>query len=142
MRNQRRQSSYHRLYAFVLVAVALLALMITLAGKPQPASAQAISGGISQITNSGLRNGIDLSLSSEGARIAFATIVPTITNRFPLTVMTPPTCNPSFAAAANFQIGSRPFSVVVGDFNGDSRQDLATANNDSNSASILLGDGA
>jgi len=72
MRNQRRQSSYHRLYALVLVGVALLALMISLAGKPQPASTQAVSCGVRQITNGGLLSGIDLSLSSDGTRIAFA----------------------------------------------------------------------
>jgi len=69
MRNQRRPSYYHRSYALVLAGVALLALMISLAGKPQPASAQAVSCGVSQITNGGLRTGIDLSLSSDGTRI-------------------------------------------------------------------------
>ena len=31
-----------------------------------------------------------------------------------------------FSAAANFGAGSGPFSVAVGDFNGDGKQDLAS----------------
>ena len=34
-----------------------------------------------------------------------------------------------------------PFSVAVGDFNGDGKQDLAVANQGSDNVSILLGDG-
>ena len=37
-------------------------------------------------------------------------------------------------------VGSHPFSVVVGDFNGDGKQDLATANLDS--VTLLLGNGS
>jgi hypothetical protein len=69
---------------------------------------------------------------------------PTATKTFTLTVTTPAFCTPfTFAAAANFGVGSAsvPYSVAVGDFNGDGRQDLATANGSSN-LSILLGDGA
>ena len=67
----------------------------------------------------------------------------TTTKTFTLTVTTPATCNPvSFAAAANFGAGTNPFSVAVGDFNGDGKQDLAVANEGSNNVSILLGDGA
>ena len=47
-----------------------------------------------------------------------------------------------FSAPTNFTVGDAPFSVAVGDFNGDGRQDLAVANADSDNASILLGDGA
>jgi hypothetical protein len=66
-----------------------------------------------------------------------------ITTAFQLTVTTPATCTPvSFAAAANFGAGTNPQSVAVGDFNGDSQQDLAVANVSSNDVSILLGDGA
>src|ERR1041385_2892571 len=37
---------------------------------------------------------------------------------------------PSFGAARTFDVGSegRPFSVAVGDFNGDGKTDLAVAN--------------
>jgi len=34
-----------------------------------------------------------------------------------------------------------PYSVVIGDFNGDGKQDLAVANFNSNIVSIRLGDG-
>src|SRR5262249_53752260 len=49
---------------------------------------------------------------------------------------------PSFAPAAPVAVGDEPFSVAVGDFNGDGRQDLAVANANSGSVSIRLGDGA
>src|SRR5438034_1024114 len=66
----------------------------------------------------------------------------TATKTFTLTVTTPATCNPvSVAAAANFGAGNAPNSVAVGDFNGDSRQDLAVPNDNSGDVSILLGDG-
>ena len=44
----------------------------------------------------------------------------------------------SFGAATNFGAGSAPRSVAVGDFNGDGKQDLATANQNSNNVSVLL----
>ena len=47
----------------------------------------------------------------------------------------------TFTAAAPAATGSSPRSVAVGDFNGDGRQDLATANANVNSVSVLLGDG-
>ena len=37
--------------------------------------------------------------------------------------------------------GASPFSVAVGDFNLDGKPDLASANQDSNNVTILLGDG-
>jgi hypothetical protein len=62
---------------------------------------------------------------------------------FMLTVTTPATCMPvSFAAAVDYDAGPSPRSVAVGDFNGDSNQDLAVADSGSNNVSILLGDGA
>ena len=66
----------------------------------------------------------------------------TATKTFTLTVTTPVTClSVSFAAATNFGVGDGPTSVAVGDFNGDGKQDLATANQFSHYVSILLGDG-
>src|SRR5438034_809369 len=46
-----------------------------------------------------------------------------------------------FAPATNAGVGTSPFSVALGDFNGDGKQDLATANFTSNNVSILLGTG-
>jgi alpha-tubulin suppressor-like RCC1 family protein len=46
-----------------------------------------------------------------------------------------------FAAHADYAAGTTARSVAVGDFNGDGRQDLATANDDANTLSILLGSG-
>ena len=54
---------------------------------------------------------------------------PTATKTFALTVTTPATCpQVSFATSGIFGVGYYPTSVVVGDFNGDGKQDLATAN--------------
>src|SRR6266849_2455137 len=41
----------------------------------------------------------------------------------------------------NFATGNGPVSVAVGDFNGDGRQDLAVANQNSNDVSVLVGNG-
>ncbi|NJK68259.1 MAG: VCBS repeat-containing protein [Microcoleus sp. SU_5_3] len=45
---------------------------------------------------------------------------------------------PAFATQVPFATGSVPFSVSTGDFNADGKPDLAVANIDSNSVSILL----
>lgn len=42
-------------------------------------------------------------------------------------------------AKTDFATGIAPFSVAVGDFNGDGRPDLATANYTGDTVSILLG---
>jgi len=52
---------------------------------------------------------------------------------------TPPQA--SFAAAVNYAVGTTPYSVAVGDFNGDGRADLAVANEGSGTVSVLLGNG-
>src|SRR5207244_9308156 len=44
----------------------------------------------------------------------------------------------SFAAATNFAVGTLPLAVAVGDFTGDGKQDVVTANHDSNDVSVLL----
>ena len=46
------------------------------------------------------------------------------------------------APGSPFGVGSGPFSVAVGDFNGDGKLDLATANNSSSNVTVLLGDGS
>ncbi len=48
------------------------------------------------------------------------------------------TAAPSSPEAA----GSEPYSVAVGDFDGDGNKDLATANSSSNDVTVLLGDGS
>ena len=48
----------------------------------------------------------------------------------------------SFGAKTKFGTGANPTSVAVGDFNGDGKLDLAVANSNSNTVSILLGTGA
>jgi uncharacterized protein (TIGR03437 family) len=45
----------------------------------------------------------------------------------------------TFGAAANYDVGIAPDSIAVGDFNGDGRADLVTANRGSNNVSVLLG---
>ena len=47
----------------------------------------------------------------------------------------------AFSAATNFTVGTSPISVTVGDFNGDGKSDLATANAGSNNVSVRLGTG-
>jgi hypothetical protein len=48
----------------------------------------------------------------------------------------------TFGPRSDFVVGATPRSIVPGDFNNDGRQDLAIANHDSNSVTVLLGDGA
>ncbi|MEA3212589.1 MAG: large repetitive protein [Chthoniobacter sp.] len=45
---------------------------------------------------------------------------------------------PSFAAGATFATGTRPITLAQGDFNGDGRPDLAIANSNADSISVLL----
>jgi hypothetical protein len=45
---------------------------------------------------------------------------------------------PAFAGQQTFAVGGLPSSVTVGDFNGDGRPDLATANASANTVSVLL----
>lgn len=67
--------------------------------------------------------------------------IPT-TKTFTLTVTTPAGCDTvnasSFAAPVKFGVGSNPYSVAVGDFNGDGKQDLAVANLNGGTVSVLL----
>ena len=66
----------------------------------------------------------------------------TATKTFTLTVTTPVTCIPVYFGFPRNFLAGRPYSVAVGDFNGDGKQDLAVASFLSNAVSILLGDGA
>ena len=44
----------------------------------------------------------------------------------------------SFQAAWSFGVGATPYSMAVGDFNGDGAPDLAVANQSSNNVSVLI----
>jgi hypothetical protein len=46
------------------------------------------------------------------------------------------------APGSPFSVGTAPLIVAIGDLNGDGKLDLATANRDSDTVSVLLGDGA
>ena len=48
---------------------------------------------------------------------------------------------PSFARPANYPTGRGPSNVAIGDLNGDSKPDLATANSGGNTVSVLLNQG-
>jgi len=47
----------------------------------------------------------------------------------------------SFQAKRSFEAGDSPWSVAVGDFNGDGVPDLAVVNGGSDNVSVLLGNG-
>ena len=49
--------------------------------------------------------------------------------------------NGSFRAPVSYAAGTSPYAVVVADFNGDGKPDLAVANGGSNTVSILRGNG-
>jgi len=63
---------------------------------------------------------------------------------FTLTVDNETACSSGtyrFTNAADVGAGSQPFSMAIGDFNNDSKQDVAIANFSSNTVSIRLGNG-
>ncbi|MCY2986670.1 MAG: Ig-like domain-containing protein [Planctomycetota bacterium] len=55
-----------------------------------------------------------------------------------LNTTVPGAATASFAAPQDFATGAFPFSVTVGDLNGDGRPDLAVANGESSNVSVLL----
>ncbi|MEJ2287876.1 MAG: VCBS repeat-containing protein, partial [Deinococcales bacterium] len=64
-----------------------------------------------------------------------------VTHTNPLTLVLSNNGTGTFATATPFTAGNSPWSVAVGDFNGDGRPDLTTANNADGTVSVLLGDG-
>jgi hypothetical protein len=63
-------------------------------------------------------------------------------SRDSLRVSATPSLRGSFGAALTTGVGAGPIAVATADFDGDGRLDLATANADGSSVSVLLGDGA
>jgi hypothetical protein len=63
------------------------------------------------------------------------------TSNFILTVTNPSVSQGNFTGSTEVVVGTNPRSVAIGDFNGDGKQDIATANFGSSSVSIRLGDG-
>ena len=55
-----------------------------------------------------------------------------------LNTTAPGATTPTFATQATFAVGSYPYSVAIGDLNGDGKPDLAVANEGSSSVSVLL----
>jgi len=49
--------------------------------------------------------------------------------------------SPSFVARMDFPVGQQPVAIATGDFNGDGKLDIVTANGSSNDVSVLLGNG-
>ena len=47
----------------------------------------------------------------------------------------------TFHTGTDYTVGLNPNATAVGDFNGDGKADLAVANRNSNTVSILLGNG-
>ncbi len=44
-----------------------------------------------------------------------------------------------FSPKVNYAVGTQPYGIVTADFNNDGNMDIATANNNSNNTSVLLG---
>lgn len=65
-----------------------------------------------------------------------------VTRSFTLTVTNVSSCNTLDFAGIRANVGVNPLGFAVADFNGDGRQDVATANFGSNNISVLLGNGA
>ena len=64
-----------------------------------------------------------------------------VTHTIPLTLVLSGSATGTFQTQTAYTVDSGPYSVAVGDFNGDGKPDLATANYDSGTVSVLLGNG-
>jgi hypothetical protein len=56
-------------------------------------------------------------------------------------VLHPAEADSLFYPAVNYDTGDEPYSVAIGDLNGDGDPDLAVANGESDNVSVLLGNG-
>ena len=94
------------------------------------ATGSVANGTISSVTGSGANYTVNVTgITGSGTLGVNLVSLPTIT------------ALPSFAAQSTFAAGSKPASVALGDVNGDGRLDMITANQNSNNASVLLGNG-
>ena len=81
--------------------------------------------------------------ASPTATAATRTVTATRTASATSTPGRPPSCTvPSFGGPASFVVGNAPERGAAADFNEDGNTDLAVANHDSASLSVLLGDGS
>src|SRR5207247_5723395 len=71
----------------------------------------------------------DVTVSNEGLNVNTVTVL--------LDTTAPGAVAPSLAAAQSFGVGAAPYSVAVGDVDGDGWPDLAVANAGSDSVSVL-----
>jgi hypothetical protein len=78
----------------------------------------------------------DLAVANNGVITGGPPSVSVLLNTTPVGSTTP-----SFAPQQTYLTGNGPSSVVVGDFTGDGQLDLAVANNNSGTVSVLLGNG-
>jgi hypothetical protein len=77
----------------------------------------------------------DLAITNAGTSTMMGMTVSVLLNTTAMGATTP-----SFATQQTFATGVGPASVAVGDFNGDNTPDLAIANGNDNTASVLLND--
>ena len=96
------------------------------------------------IINTGtVANGTILSVTGSGATYTVNVTGITGTGTLGLNLVSLPsiTALPSFAAQATFSTGTNPYSVTLGDVDGDGKLDIVTANQNSTNVSVLLGIG-
>jgi len=121
--------------------------------SPFPIAAKASSGlpvSFASTTPSVCKNADDLVMllgagacsitASQGGNASYNAATP-VTRSFTVSRAKP---SGSFTAATGspFAVGTHPYSLLVGDFNGDGIQDLAVANQGSNTVTVLLGNGS
>src|SRR5262249_29455325 len=75
--------------------------------------------------------------TGRGGQLAALAVVGTVLLA-PLPLAQGQASTPSFAAAANFPVGTDPYSVATVDVNGDGKLDLLVANAGSNTVSVLI----